>query len=268
LLPSCHFAILVVAALALTSAFAVAQAPADDPPQANPARPTVATPATLTPVGYLQFESGVQVARHSAEFASRVGFNEVVKLAVQRRFQLVAQAEPFARWRDAGGVANGTGDVLLGFQAVLYPGEGARPTLAASYLGHARAGDTSEIDFGTPEHSVILLASADVKGFHYDANAMFNSVEVPSGGQRAQFGQTISVAHPLGRGFGLGAELWHFTQPATRGHCAGSLWALNYNARRNLVFDVGFNRGLTSTSTRWEVFAGVTYLLPYRLWRR
>jgi hypothetical protein len=28
----------------------------------------------------------------------------------------------------------------------------------------------------------------------------------------------------------------------------------------------GFNRGLTSTSTRWEVFVGFTYLLPYRLW--
>ncbi len=27
--------------------------------EANPGRPTVATPATLTPVGYFQFESGV-----------------------------------------------------------------------------------------------------------------------------------------------------------------------------------------------------------------
>jgi hypothetical protein len=31
-------------------------------PDANPARPTVSTPATLTPVGYLQFENGVLYA--------------------------------------------------------------------------------------------------------------------------------------------------------------------------------------------------------------
>jgi hypothetical protein len=34
-------------------------------PEANPGRPTVSTPATLTPVGYLQFENGVLFAEHS-----------------------------------------------------------------------------------------------------------------------------------------------------------------------------------------------------------
>ena len=33
--------------------------PSPDAPVANPARPTVSTPATLTPVGYLQFETGI-----------------------------------------------------------------------------------------------------------------------------------------------------------------------------------------------------------------
>ena len=37
-------------------------------------------------------------------------------------------------------------------------------------------------------------------------------------------------------------------------------------ARNNLVFDAGFNRGLTKSSTRWEAFVGFTYLLPHRLW--
>ena len=45
----------------------------------------------------------------------------------------------------------------------------------------------------------------------------------------------------------------------------GNLWALNYNARKNLVFDGGFNRGLDNTSTRWEAFAGFTYLLPHKV---
>src|ERR1700693_4180267 len=35
-----------------------AQSSAVETPEANPGRPTVSTPATLTPVGYLQFENG------------------------------------------------------------------------------------------------------------------------------------------------------------------------------------------------------------------
>ena len=36
-------------------------------------------------------------------------------------------------------------------------------------------------------------------------------------------------------------------------------------AGARLVLDVGVNRGLTSTSTRWEFFTGFTYLLPKKL---
>ncbi len=103
-----------------------------------------------------------------------------------------------------------------------------------------------------------------MKGFHYDTNYLL--IEVVDGAvHRAQFGQTLSVSHALRGKFGLSGEIWRFTQPFLRGNAVGNLWALNYNARKNLVLDAGFNRGLTSTSTRWEVFAGFTYLLPRKL---
>jgi hypothetical protein len=41
-------------------------------------------------VGYLQFETGVLGANHSPEFSSRYGFNEVVKLSVAPRLELMA----------------------------------------------------------------------------------------------------------------------------------------------------------------------------------
>ena len=66
------------------------------------------------------------------------------------------------------------------------------------------------------------------------------------------------------RKFGISGEIWHFTQPFLKSHAVGNLWALNYNPQKTLVLDVGFKRGLTSTSTRWEVFAGFTYLLPHK----
>lgn len=61
----------------------VAQSEPPDEPEANPGRPTVSTPATLTPVGYLQFETGFLGARDSPEFSSRYGFNEVSSQASQ-----------------------------------------------------------------------------------------------------------------------------------------------------------------------------------------
>jgi hypothetical protein len=60
-------------------------------------------------------------------------------------------------------------------------------------------------------------------------------------------------------------EIWHFSQPFLQSNAVGTLWALSYSARKNLVLDGGFNRGLTSTSTQWEVFVGFTYLLPYKI---
>src|ERR1700675_3401002 len=67
----------------------VTQSRVADEPEANPGRPTVSTPATLTPVGYLQFETGFLGASHSPEFSSRYGFNEVTKLSVDSRLEFV-----------------------------------------------------------------------------------------------------------------------------------------------------------------------------------
>ena len=243
-----------------------AQSNAPEKPTANPGRPTVATPATLTPVGYLQFETGYLGATHSPQFSSRYSLNEVVKLSVASRIELLALIEPFARSNTSGAAVNNGGDFYWGVQGVIYPGEGAKPTLAVSFARHGHDGGATDFDIGSPTNVLTLLASADVKKFHFDGNVFFNELEQNSV-RRGQFGQTLSVSHPLTKQFGLTGELWHFTQPFLKANAIGSLWALTYAPRGNLVLDVGFNRGLTTTSTRWEVFAGFTYLLPHRLWK-
>ena len=236
-----------------------------DGPEANPGRPTVSTPATLTPKGYLQFETGILGASTSPEFSSRFGPNEVIKLTVFPRLELLAVGEPVAYSTLNGHGMDSVADIFLGAQAVVKRGEGSKPTIAVSYFHRAYDGGAPELDFGSPTNSFLVLASAEVKGFHYDANAAFNELsEGPV--RRAQFGQTLSISHPIGGKFTLSGEIWHFTQPFLRGHAVGNLWAVSYAARKTLVLDAGFNRGLTSTSTHWEVFAGFTYLLPRRLW--
>lgn len=251
---------------------AAAQSTPSDGPEANPGRPTVSTPATLTPVGYLQFETGVLSANHSPEFSSQYGFNEVIKLSVAPRLQLLASTEPIVRYTADGNTANGLGDVSLGAQAVLRSGEGSTPTISASYFHRAYGGSAPDLDIGSPVNSLLLLASADVKGFHYDANAFLNEMEqneiVRGPVRRAQFGQTLSISHAIFGRLSVSGEIWHFTQPFLQGNAVGNLWAVSYAARKTLVLDAGFNRGLTSTSTRWEAFVGFTYLLPHRLFGR
>jgi hypothetical protein len=244
---------------------AAAQSAQQDEPAANPARPTVSNPATLTPVGYLQFEVGTLGATESPEFSTRYELNDVIKLAVSRRLEFIEAGEPVVHSTLNGTSANRSAEVFLGVQVVLMPGEGAKPTLSASYSRRIYDGGAPELDFGSARNPSVFYASADVKGFHYDANAIFNEM-FEEGVHRLQFGQTLSISHPLVNRFGLSGEIWHFTQPFLHGNAVGNLWAVSYAARRNLVFDAGFEKGLTRTSTHWEAFAGFTYLLPHRLW--
>jgi hypothetical protein len=244
---------------------AAAQSQDEREPEANPGRPTVSTPATLTQVGYIQFESGFTRANSSPEFSSRYSFNEVVKLSVTRRVEFLASAEPVAHFTAAGTTTNRVADVFLGAQGILYQGEGAKPTFAVSYFHRVYDGGAPEFDFGSPSNSLLVLASADVKGFHYDANAFFTEL-VQEPVRRTQFGQSLTISRLFLKHFTLSGEIWHFTQPFLRSNAVGNLWAVSYTARKTLVFDVGFNHGLTGSSTQWEVFAGFTYLLPHRLW--
>lgn len=260
-----HSLIALLLFLAASQA-ATAQSEVADEPEANPGRPTVSTPATLTPTGYLQFETGVLLANQSPEFSSRYGFNEVMKFSVTPRLQLIASTEPFVHYRAEGTSANGTAEVFLGAQAVLVRGEGSKPTIAVSYFRRVYDGGVPEIDFGSSRNSLLLLASGDIKGFHYDANALFNE-QTEGVVRRGQFGQTLSISHHIVGRYSLSGEIWHFTQPFLRGHAVGNLWAVSYAARKTLVFDAGFDHGLTSTSTHWEAFVGFTYLLPHRLWK-
>jgi hypothetical protein len=241
-----------------------AQSGGVDEPEANPGRPTVSTPATLTPVGYLQFETGFVPATRSPEFRSRYSLDEVVKLAVLPRLEFLAVAEPLAHFTTDATNANRVADIFLGAQAVLYHGEGVKPTLAVSYFHRAYDGGAPEFDYGSPTNSFLALASADVDGFHYDANAFFTELQ-QGAVRRGQFGQSLTIAHPFAKWFTVSGEIWHFTQPFLRSNAVGNLWAVSHTARKNLVFDIGFNHGLTGTSTRWEAFAGFTYLLPHRL---
>jgi hypothetical protein len=170
------FLIALLFSLTVASQPVLAQSGVVDELEANPGRPTVSTPATLTSVGYLQFETGFLPAYDSPEFSSRYSVNEVVKLAVEPRLEFLVAAEPIAHFTADRATSNRVADIFLGAQGVLHHGEGAKPTLAVSYFHRVYDGGAPEFDYGSPTNSFLVLASADVKGFHYDANAFFTEL--------------------------------------------------------------------------------------------
>ena len=236
-------------------------------PDANPGRPTVSTPATITPVGYLQFEAGGLYAQHSGEFDQRFEFDTVVKLAVTQRLEGLLLTEPVVKSTHSAFPDAQLGEVFVGAQGVLMRGDDKRPTLSASYIYRSHASPAPELDAGSYRQGTILLFSADVKKFHADLNGMLNEqIADDTHVRRLQFGQSLSVSHPLGR-WVFSGELWHFTQPLLNANAVGNLWAASYQLRPNLVIDAAYDHGLTSTSTHWETLAGFTYLLPHKLWK-
>jgi hypothetical protein len=244
-------------------------AQATDPvPEANPARPTVSTPATLTPVGYLQFETGSLGAVTSPEFGTRIGINQVTKLTVHPRLEFFVLTEPYVHSSNAKGEDKEIhpGEVFVGAQVVLLPGDGARPTISVSYIRRLYESPAPELDLGTFREGGTLLVSDDLAGFHFDANFIVNE-QTEFGVRRAQLAQTLSISHPIKR-FTISGEIWHFSQPYFNSNAIGNLWAVSYPLRRNLVIDGGFDHGFTGTSTHWEEFIGFTWLLPHRLWPR
>src|SRR5712675_3771447 len=107
-----RFALIRVWLLMCVCAHSACAQTAEPGPIANPGRPTVSTPATLTPTGYLQFETGAIAANHSPEFSSQYGLNEVIKFSVASRLEFLASAGPVAHSRSDGISANSTGDEI------------------------------------------------------------------------------------------------------------------------------------------------------------
>jgi hypothetical protein len=142
-------------------------------PEANPGRPTVSTPATLTPLGYLQFENGALFAEDSTEFSNHIGIGQVTKLSVHPRLELFLRSEPFTVSQSTDQAAVHEGEVFAGVQSVLFVGSESRPTVSITYIRRVHTSVAPELDAGTFRQSTSILLSEDLHGFHFDTNGFF-----------------------------------------------------------------------------------------------
>jgi hypothetical protein len=112
------------------------------------------------------------------------------------------------------------GDVFAGLQSVLFAGDESRPTVSISYVRRVHTSVAPELDVGTFRQSTSILLSEDIKGFHFDTNGIL-AEQVLGDVRRAQFGQTLSISHSLGK-FTISGEVALLTT-IRQGHTVGNL---------------------------------------------
>jgi hypothetical protein len=164
-------------------------------------------------------------ATRSPEFTTRVGINNVTKLAIDSRVEFFVQTEPYIHSTFGSNPSEiHPGEVFVGTQVVALHDQEAVPTISVSYVRRLYESPAPELDLGTFRESGSILLRNDMFDFHVDSN--FIALEQTDGGvRRVQLAQTLSVSHPLKR-FTISGELWHFTQPFLHSNAVGMLWAV------------------------------------------
>ena len=177
-----------------------AQQSTDETPEANPARPTVATPATLTPVGYLQFENGGLYASGSGEFATQSSINQVTKLAVSSATPVPSPLRALCAQHDTqvdtsssdpGGVSRGHSRRSLSRRP-----ESALPSRRATSGCSTEA--PRRISTSAPQKTAPSCSSARIWPASTSTSTALLRADEGAAVRRAQFGQTVSIAHPAG----------------------------------------------------------------------
>ncbi len=202
---------------------------------ANPNRPTVANPADITQYGVLELEYGWDTAWPQG-MANQNSFGGLLKFGLLCDVEVRWNTTSFLSQADASGTHSGVGDNWIGPQVRLYEQTRRVPTLSFSYAIKLPSASQKN-GLGT-----FLIGRENLNGF--DRNYQLN----------------LAFSHPLHGRLQFTGEFYGDTRlDRTTPGFISSLWALTYTVTPRLVFDGGFEAGLTSGGPHRHVFVGATY---------
>jgi hypothetical protein len=226
----------------------------------NPNRPTVSNPAHVTQFGVLEVEYGLD-REWPQKAVSQTSGNGLFKFGLLCDVELRWNTTSFLSQTDATGTHTTFGDNWLGTEIRFHRQTIWLPTMAVSYSFKIPSASTeNDLGTGRVDHSFTFGASETVARFTFD----FNFTQFLIGRSPAGFDQnqqdTLAFSHPIYKRLQFAGEFYGQTHlnDITPGF-ASSLWALTYSVSPRLVFDGGFEAGLTAGGPHRHAFGGLTY---------
>ena len=234
-----------------------------DPHEAQPERPTVATPASTVAPGWTEIEAGLEWDRY-ADLTRGGQAPVLLKIGLAPRVQLGIQGSGIVAPANAG---EGIGDVAVGVKW--------------RFLEHSRlAGDLAILPWlklptgsvahgtgtGTTDVEILLISSRTIHGVDIDLNGAFwqRSGDGTAAPKHSALWTASFAGQPWGS-VGWTAEVFGYPslQVGTES-VAAILMGPTWEARKFLVFDAGIIAPLTGPQPR-AVYAGLTWNIG-RLW--
>lgn len=242
---------MIVSTLSNQSAFA------DSDLQANPYRPSVGSPATLSTPNHFEVEFGVANANTS-------GMNDktsplLIKYAFSNSIGISLGLNPFTQVNTDNGRSSGYGDGSFTLKF-------AQPVSDTFVIGEELSTTLPIADHNLGSHranqTLNLIASNDFQGFHSDVNVNLTHIgdQQDNGVSQQLFGWSAGISHPLTQKVGGGLELSGNEQQGTNS-TTQTLEYLNYNYSNKTVFDVFTAQQKLGNDTHNYSFGfGVTHL--------
>jgi hypothetical protein len=228
---------------------------------ATPYRPSVSAPAALSAPGWLEVELGGQRLKDADARRDSVPYS--LKLAFSPDWGVRIGGEANIRSRAAdGSTVSGLGDTSVIGKYRIAVNDASAYGIEVGFKS-----PTARNDLGSGKSDALFnfIYSADDGPYHLDVNLAPSRLGAVDDGQsRWQTGWAAALSRSLDDKWGVVGEL-----SGTRQKGAAStsqfLAALSYAPSKRTVFDAGFAKGLTSSSTDLSLFFGVTFLAA-QLW--
>lgn len=229
---------------------------ADEELAANPYRPSVGSPASLSAPGHFEIEGGF-----TREVApdTRLSYTPMLlKYAFTDRIGVTFGISPWLRASTPEGSVSGNGDGSITLKL-------AQPVTEAFMVGGELTASvpvaSSDLGSKRSDFTLNLIVSNDFAGFHTDINVnatRLGDAQDPGVSAHAT-GWSAGISHPLDEKFGLGLEVSGTHQ---RGIGTSNQWLafVSYSLSRKLVLDVFAARERAAGVHTSKAGLGFTYL--------
>jgi hypothetical protein len=249
-------AIRLLAILSIVAGSPITAALADDDLAANPFRPSVGSPASLSAPGHFEMEAGF--ANETAAGARLNNTPMLLKYAFTDRIGVTFGISPWMRVSALGTSVSGNSDGSVTLKLAQPVSDafmiGGELTASVPVASNGLGSDRSDVTLN-------LIASNDFAGFHSDINVNTTRLgDAQSPGVSGQsYGWSAGISHPVNEKLGAGFELSGTRQ---RGIGTSNQWLafLSFAVSKKLVLDLYAAREHAAGVDTNKFGFGFTYL--------